>query len=173
MLEQRLYASAQEGALVVTTISDTFLLSGPQLRTSHFRRAASSAVPVGLQLICRAFGRHNFLGILWRQPSGNTSEIRRVRRALPHDGQIRVDSAGVVPPVPVAFCVDRVSHESLRARACSKRACSRQQRLPSTTSVQAKAVWGRLRPLGICVTTPVISPRTRRASRPSPRIQRR
>jgi len=38
------------------------------------------------------------------------------QKALPHEGQISVEFAGVIVAGAVGFCVDRVSHESLRAR---------------------------------------------------------
>ena len=101
-----------------------------------------------LQLICRVFGGRNFLGVSWPQPSRKTNEKRPVKGTLPHGGQIRVGFADVVVAIAVRSCVDRVSHETLRALACRKRACSRQQRLPWTAWVGAKAVLGPPSPFG-------------------------
>jgi hypothetical protein len=43
------------------------------LRISHCGRVVSNAIRFGLQLVCRMFGRDNFLRVLCRQPRGKTS----------------------------------------------------------------------------------------------------
>jgi hypothetical protein len=60
-----------------------FFLSGSYLRTSDSRCVLSTAVRFWSQLVYRTCGRHNFLGVLWRQAGGKTNEKRR-KRAFPH-----------------------------------------------------------------------------------------